>query len=58
MHDITHWATEFVNPLLAFQRKSENFGRSRFIIYILFFTATVNAWYIFSSSEQNEEKSE
>ena len=58
MHDITHWVTESVNLLLAFQQVPESFGRSRFIINIPFFTATVKAWYILGSSEQNEEKSD
>ena len=35
MHDITHWATEFVNPLLAFQQVKK-FGPSRLIFDIPF----------------------
>ena len=57
MHKITRWATEFVNLLLAFQQVGK-FWSFPAIINIQFFTATDNAWYIFRSSEENEEKSD
>ena len=57
MHYIARRATEFVNPLLAFQQVGK-FWSFPVHYYYSIFTATVKAWYILGSSEQNEEKSD
>ena len=55
MHYITCRATEFFT-LISVPASRKILGILGSLQISCFFTATVNAWYIFSSSEQNEEK--